>query len=625
MKTEHPRVALPIRRRTALAALLACAAGAGFAQSGVDCTIEYATMRDGTRLATEVYRPAAEGRYPVVLQRTPYNRNGAATDASCANPMFIDFASNGYVALNQDVRGMYRSDGAFHPMQQEVTDGYDAIEWAGTRAWSNGKVGTMGGSYVGLTQRQPATRMPPHLAAIAPAITASDYHDHWTYVNSVFDLWFAQSWIHVTFGRETLLRELLRAGVPRDEANTQVTAWFDRGSAELLSNWVWQLPLKSFPEYRSVAPYYYTWLDHPRYDAYWRRLDVEPRYEQVQVPALNTGAWYDIFQIGTVRNFEGLRGRGGSDAARAGTKLVMTCCGHAGTSGQISWGETVNPTPVTTTMRFFDRYLKGVDNGVEQDPAVQLHVLNPPDTGTEGDAFWVYSDVWPLKNTEWRSWHLASGGAANGSQGDGRLERSAPAGRSVPDRFVYDPRDPVPTVGGNLCCEPALLPAGAHDQSQIELRGDVLVYTSAPLDEDLVAIGPVKVVLWASTSGPDTDFTAKLVDVHHDGIAHNVLDRIVRARFREGSKQPPQLVRPGRAYEYTIELGNVGSVFRKGHRIRLEVSSSNFPHYSRNLNTGRNEADSAEYEVANQTVFHDAARPSRLVLPVVSGIAVPGR
>ena len=233
----HPPSAL---RDAALSALLACAAAAATAQGSPDtsCSVEYATMRDGTRLATEVYRPAGEGRHPVVLQRTPYNRNGAATDTGCANPTFVDFARNGYVALNQDVRGIYRSDGAFHPMQQEVHDGYDAVEWAAAQPWSSSKIGMIGGSYVGLTQWQPATRMPPHLAAIAPAITASDYHDHWTYVNAVFDLWFAQSWIHVTFGRETLLRELLRAGTPREQANEQVTAWFDRGSAQLLTDWI---------------------------------------------------------------------------------------------------------------------------------------------------------------------------------------------------------------------------------------------------------------------------------------------------------------------------------------------------------------------------------------------------
>lgn len=609
-----------------LAAGLALAAGAAAAQSGdVTCHVEYATMRDGARLATEVYAPPGPGRWPVLLQRTPYNRNGAPTDTACANSLFRTYAASGYAVLNQDVRGIYRSDGAFHPMQQEAHDGYDAIEWAAAQPWSSGKVGMLGGSYVGLTQWQPATRTPPSLAAIAPNITASDYHDHWTYVNGVFDLWFAQSWIHATFGRETLLRELLRSGLPREQANAQVAAWVEEGNAALLGDWVWRLPLAGFEPFRAVAPYYETWLQHRFYDAYWRRLDVEPKYERVKVPTLNLGAWYDIFQIGTVRNFLGMRERGGSEQARQGSQLVMTCCGHAGSSGQLSWGP--NPTPQTPELRFFDHWLKGLDNGVDQDPRVQLYVLNPPDSGTEGSGFWVTGDTYPLPGTTPAEWFLASGGNANGSSGDGRLSKQPPRrrGDTVADRFTYDPADPVPTVGGNLCCNPSLLPAGAHDQSTLETRGDVLVYTSEVLDEDMVVIGPVKVELWAATSAPDTDFTAKLVDVHPDGFAHNVLDRIVRVSLRRGSKLPPSPVQPGRAYALTIDLGHAGTVFRKGHAVRLEVSSSNFPHYARNLNTGLDPHTTSEMQRADQTVYHDRLRPSRLVLPLATAVQVPGR
>jgi putative CocE/NonD family hydrolase len=611
----------------------------------VTCHIEYAPMRDGIRLATEVYMPPGPAKYPVIMQRTPYNRNGAATDTNCASTTLRDMAGAGYVVLNQDVRGLYRSEGAFNPMFQEATDGYDAIEWAAAQPWSTGKVGLMSGSYVGLTQWQPAVLTPPHLAAIAPAITASDYHDHWTYVNGVFDLWFGQSWIHATFGREILLRDLLASGLTREAANAQVAAWIAKGNEELRSQWVWQLPLTSFPEFRSIASYYYDWLAHPNYDDYWRRLDIEPRYGNVKVPALNSGAWYDIFQIGTVRNFLGMRAQGGTQEAREGTKLIMTCCGHAGTSGAVSWGPTVNPVPITTQLRFFDRYLKDIQNGVEKDPAVQLYVLNPPDTGTAGSGFWVNSDEYPLPGTADTAYYLASEGGANTRSGNGRLQRRFPGLGPVspnprpgevgiinwhftglgitPDRFSYDPANPVPTVGGNMCCNTTLLPAGAHDQSTVETRADVLVYTSEPLVEDLVVIGPVKVVLWAASSATDTDFTAKLVDVHLDGFAHNVLDRIVRARFRQGSKEPPSLIQPEQAYEYTLELGHAGTVFRKGHRIRLEISSSNFPHYARNLNTGLDNNTTSMFQVAHQTVFHDRNRMSRIVLPIVPTVKVP--
>ena len=346
-------------------------------------------------------------------------------------------------------------------MRQEANDGYDAIEWAARQPWSTGKVGTFSGSYVGLTQWQPAIQTPPSLAAISPNITASDYHDHWTYVNGAFALWFAQSWIPLTMGKETLLRQLLASGQSREQANAEVAAFTERSNRELTSNWVWQLPLKSFPEFRSIAPYYYEWLDHPNYDAYWQALDVEPRYQNVRVPTLNSGAWYDIFQVGTVRNFQGMRTRGGTAEARQGSKLIMTCCGHAGTSGQVSWG-TASP-PVTTELRFFDRYLKGLNNGVEQDPAVQLYVLNPPDTGTQGSGFWVNADQYPLPGTRNTSYYFTSTGRANSSAGDGKLDRTPPwadpdadKGKrrlleelraSIPDQFVYHPNNPVPTVG----------------------------------------------------------------------------------------------------------------------------------------------------------------------------------
>jgi putative CocE/NonD family hydrolase len=587
----------------------------------VSCHLEYAPMRDGVLLATEVYLPTSTGTYPVIMQRTPYNRNGAPVDTSCVDGGSMAMASHGYAVLNQDVRGIYRSQGTFDPMEQEVNDGYDAVEWAAAQPWSNGKVGMFSGSYVGLTQWQAADRTPPHLLAIAPDVTASDYHDNWTYVDGEFDLWFAQSWIHVTFGQEILLRDLLAMGMPRDQANAKVARFAQAGTNHLLDDWVWQLPLVSFPVYQAIAPYYYDWLRHPDYDEHWKRLDIQHRYGNVKVPVLNSGGWYDIFQVGTVRNFVGMRAEGGTAEARAGTKLVMTCCGHAGDSGALTWNQS--PKPVTTTMRFMNHYLKGEDNGVENDPAVQLWVLNPPDTGLAGSGFWVYGDTWPLKGTREVSWFFSSDGHANTSAGDGRLTLLPQP--SAADHFSYDPHDPVPTVGGNMCCEPSLLPAAAHDQTQVEERDDVLVYTSDTLTQDVAVIGPVQVVLYAATSARDTDFTAKLVDVHPDGFAANVLDRLVPARFRNGSRLPPSLVTPGQVYAYTIDLGNAGQVFRTGHRIRVEISSSNFPHYARNLNMGLDNYTTSLMKVANQTVFHDKNRASRIVLPVVPGVVPPDR
>jgi putative CocE/NonD family hydrolase len=609
-----------------VAGLLPAAASA---QEGVTCSVEYAPMRDGVRLATEVYRPAQTGRYPVVLTRTPYNRTFLPTGSNCNNASMRFFAEHGYVALNQDVRGIYRSEGMFHPMVQEARDGYDAVEWAAAQPWSTGKVGMYGGSYVGLTQWQAAITSPPHLAAIVPTITASDYHDNWTYVNGVFDLWFAQSWNQLTFAPETLRRSLLAAGLPREEVERRVAEWYAQSEKALLSSWVWQLPLRSFTGLRGIAPWYYRWLRHPNYDRFWARLDVERRYQKVKVPTLNIGGWYDIFQVGTVRNFLGMRREGGTREARAGTRLIMRASAHAPAPetpptavGEVDFGPNNVLDVDAASLRFYDHYLKGLDNGEQNDPAVRLFVMSPPDTGTTGSGFWVSGNSYPLPGTQTQRWRLGSGGHANTASGDGVLGRRQ-TGRAGADRFVYDPLRPVPTRGGNLCCKGNLLSPGAFDQRPVEQRDDVLVYSSAPLNRPLAVIGDTRVRLWARTSARDTDFTAKLVDVHPDGYAQNVLDRIVRARFRRGSKVKPSLVTPGRAYEYSFDLGNTATLFKPGHRIRLEVSSSNFPHYARNLNNGRTDGSERSARRARQTVLHSARYPSQLELPVAPGIQPP--
>jgi len=623
------------------AAILAIAALVGTARAQpVTCDVEWAPMRDGTVLATEVYLPGEPGPHPVIMTRTPYNRSPAAPLAAsnCANAQMIYFAQHGFVALNQDVRGRYRSGGVMDAMQQEANDGYDAVEWAAARPWSTGKVGLMGGSYVGLTQWQPAKEAPPHLAAIAPQITASDYHDHWTYVNGAFDLWFAQSWMVLTFAGEQLVRNLEAAGVPQADLLATTAAWYADARQRLLTDWVWQLPLDAFDEFRrtdapyqDLAPYYYDWLAHPNYDAFWAKLDVEGRYGDVKVPALNIGWWYDIFQIGTVRNFQNLRAEGGTPEARQGTKLLMWSQCHAcpaGTKvGDIEFGPDNQVNLNALYVRWFDRWLKGIQNGIDTEPAVRIFVMEPPDTGTTGGGFWVESETFPLPGTRVEPWRLLSGGSANGAGGDGVLSRGlgqGPRHASAPaDRFVYDPSDPVPTRGGNMCCINDLNPSGPFDQRAVEQRDDVLVYTSEPLKRDVTVIGNVKVKLWARSSAPDTDFTAKLVDVHHDGYAQNVLNRVVRARFRHGSKLPPSLIQPGEAYEYAIELGNTATVFKAGHRVRLEVSSSNFPHYARNQNTAAPVGSDAVIEVAQQTILHDARHPSVLELPVVPSVRRP--
>ena len=606
-----------------LALVLTAAAAPAGAQSNADdvtCHVEQVPMRDGVPLATEVYQPRQSGNYPVVLTRSPYTRGSQAAGSNCDNPRLMDFARRGYVGLNQDARGRYRSGGAFDPFQQEGGDGYDTVEWAAEQPWSDGRVGIFGGSYVGVTALQAAARAPPHLVTAVAQITASDYHDNWTYVNGAFDLHLNLGWTLAFFAADSQRRSLAGSGLSPEEIDRRVTARLEAGRRDLLPKWVWMLPLNSMPAFREHAPYYYDWLAHPDYDHYWGQVDVEQRYADITVPVLHTGGWYDVFAVGTVRNFVGMRANGGSPAARNGTKLVMTCCGHTRAQGLIGWGPEAQTFDAALTNRWFDHYLKGIDNGIDREPDVQLFVMVPPDRGTDGGGFYLAADEYPLPQAQPIRFHLGSGGRANTRHGDGTLSREAPAG--PPDRFVYDPADPVPTMGGNLCCGDFLL-RGAVDQSDIELRDDVLVYTSEPLAEDLAVIGPVTVRLWASSTARDTDFTAKLVDVHIDGIAHNVLDRIVRARYRNGSKSAASLITPGETYEYTIPLGDTATVFRRGHRIRLEVSSSNFPHFDRNLNTGHPLGQDAAMVTATQTIFHDAAHPSYLELPVAPDVRIP--
>jgi hypothetical protein len=591
-------------------------------KNGVTCRTEYVAMRDGVRLATDVYLPAKPGRYPVIVQRTPYGlRLGhGCFDRLSGNMAF--WAERGYVGITQDSRGTFRSEGEFRPIVQEQADGYDAIEWAAAQPWSTGKVGLTGTSYFGVTQWQAALTSPPHLFAISPGQTATDYHDHWTYVNGVFDLWFAQSWLLHFFSPDNVRRHHIAKGLAAEKALQVSDEYEDQGKQHIFTKWSSQVPLNSFAEYRTVAPYYYDWLAHPNYDDYWKKVDVEAHWDAVKVPALITGGWSDLFALGSVRGFAGVRAHGGSPEARAGTKLIMEPGGHGG-HGVIDYGPARDFDLRALQLRFYDRYLKGVDNGFEREPAAHLYVQVPPDSGTRGSGFWITADSFPPPGAEPVRFNLRSGGHANSRRGDGVLDAEKPP-HGVDDTFVYDPKQPVPSYGGGLCCLSlgSYFGSGAQDQSVIELRDDVLVYTSAPLTKELAVVGPVKVSFWATSTARDTDFTAKLVDVHPDGFAQNVLDRVIRARFRKGSKLPPSLIEPRTPYEYTIDLGYTATVFKPGHRVRLDISSSNFPHLARNHNTGDDPANDARFVVATQTLLHDEKHPSYVELAVVPNIKI---
>jgi putative CocE/NonD family hydrolase len=563
-------------------------------------------MRDGVVLYADLYRPDSPGPFPVALQRTPYDK-GAAGSMTNLDPMKA--ARNGYAVVIQDTRGRYTSEGEFYAFRDEINDGYDTVEWAAAQPWSTGKVGMYGASYVGATQWLAAVARPPHLAAIVPNVTASNYHEGWAYQGGAFELGFNVSWtlLQLTLANFGALSSA--KSVPTEKRRDLIDAVNDM---ELSFR---HLPTKDLPQLQGgLADYYYDWLAHPEFDDYWKNLCIEDNHPRLNVPAYNIGGWYDIFLGGTIRNFLGMRANGGSDDAKRGQKLLIGPWQHGSRGGSVVgdhyFGLAADAMAADLDgvhFRWFDYWLKGIDNGVLDEPPVRVFVM--------GDNVWREEQEWPLARVQNTSYYLHSQGKANSSSGDGSLSPEAP-GEEPPDVYLYNPADPVPTRGGGLCCNPYFAANGAFDQQDIEARPDVLVYSTPPLERDLEVTGPVTVTLWAATSQTDTDFTAKLVDVCEDGCARNLTDGIIRARYRDSSSNA-SFVEPGRVYHYTIDLWATSNVFQRGHRIRVEISSSNFPRFDRNTNTGNVIAGDAEFKPALQTVMHDAQHPSHITLPVV--------
>jgi putative CocE/NonD family hydrolase len=568
------------------------------------------TLRDGVTTYIDVYRPDDAEPHPVILQRTPYNKSMLAV--SIAQIDFLKATRRGYAVAIQDCRGRYTSEGDFRPFYQEMNDGYDSVEWIGTQPWCDGNVGMVGASYIGAVQWLAAVMAPPHLKAIIPIVTASDYYEGWTYQGGAFELGFMVGWVPPYLIAESLLNS--RWGTSPTEADkaTVIAGLND------LSTFANILPLKDLPLTREHAPYFQEWLAHSSRDEFWKGVCISDRHANVRVPSLNVGGWYDVFQGGTVRNFQGVREKGATEEARRGTQLLMGPWYHSNPPAQVvgttdfgvlssSGGTPLEYDVDEDFLRFFDRWLKGERNGVDDDARIKLFVM--------GENAWRYEQEWPPARTQWTEYYLHSDGRANNARGDGLLSTDAP-GAEKADHFLYDPNNPVPTLGGQLCCYFPQMPAGPFDQQPVEARDDVLVYSTPPLARDVEVTGPIAVTLWASTSAPDTDFTAKLVDVHPDGKAINLTDGIIRARFRQGTDQERPIT-PNEPLEYTIDAWNTSNLFKAGHCIRLEISSSNFPRFDRNLNTGHTLGQDAEMQVAVQTILHDAAHPSRVTLPII--------
>jgi putative CocE/NonD family hydrolase len=566
--------------------------------------------RDGVTLYSDIYRPKADGRFPVILMRTPYDKS-----ASWAVVPAYQIATHGYVVIVQDVRGRYTSEGEWYPFRHESNDGYDAVEWAAALPSSDGKVGMMGGSYVGATQMLAAIAHPPHLAGICPMVTASNYHDGWTYQGGALEQWFDQNWM-TQLATNTLSRLISK--------NTNALL----GAS--------MLPLTHYPAFNytslpasadataQLAPYYLDWLAHPDYDAYWKQWSIEEHYSEIRVPALHIGAWYDIFLAGTLRNYMGIKAHGGTDAARNNQRLLIQIGGHAGFGrriGDVEFGDEAVKFPNTDVLiDWYDYLFKGAQNEFATDKSsttgqpVRIFVMGANTYRQESD--------WPPPVAKPTRYFLHSGGSANSLRGDGGLSLTPPK-KETPDKFMYDPANPMPTIGGSLCCDAEHYEPGPRDQRAAENRDDVLVYSSRPLAEDLEVTGPVTLELWVRSSAVDTDFTAKLVDVSPGGFAMNLTDGILRMRYRD-SQEKPEPMNPGQVYKISVDLWATSNVFKKGHIMRLDVSSSNFPRFDRNLNTAADQATSREFVSATNSILHDADHPSALLVPVIpAGAAVP--
>jgi putative CocE/NonD family hydrolase len=566
------------------------------AQSAPDISIERNVVmktRDGVTLKADVYRPAGDGPFPVLLQRTPYNKDNAASFARKA-------VARGFMVVVQDVRGRYTSEGEWYTFRHETDDGYDTIEWAAALPHSNGKVGMFGGSYVGATQMLAAIGHPPHLAGICPVVTASNYHENWTYQGGAFEQWFNESWT-TGLAQDTLNRKIR-------EASNALTG----DKLPIKQYPLFNLHLDPFASTAQLAPYFLDWASHPTYDSYWKQWSIEENYANIQVPALTVAAWYDIFQGGSLRNYIGLRDHAGNDAARRGQRLFVTIGGHAGSGqkiGDVDFGPAAAEYDEDAIiLDWYDYLFLGKQNQFASDKPVRIFVM--------GDNKWRDESAWPLAAAVSTRYFLGATSGANRASGDGTLSTTALHGSSS-DTFVYDPANPVPTTGGPLCCDAQHLAAGPRDQKDVESRLDVLVYSTPPLDHDVEVTGPVTLDLFAKSSAVDTDFTAKLVDVWPNGFAQNLTEGILRASFRDSTTGDPKPLDPTKVYEYKIDLWSTSNVFLKGHRIRLEVSSSNFPRFDRNLNTGQSAANSGTFVKAVNSVLHDSDHPSALILPVV--------
>ena len=560
-------------------------------------------MRDGTRLAADVYLPKAEGTFPVLIERTPYNKE-ECPEIQVDSPRY--YSTRGYGVVIQDVRGRFASEGNFIPFHDDGwgtnRDGYDTVEWAASQRWSNGKIGMIGGSYSGATQYRLAPTRPPHLVSMFARESSSDYHAEWVYRGGAFELGFSLPWSL----QSITLKNLPHLVSP--DLLERKKGILEQATAEMES-WYRHRPLGQLPLLEGLSDWYNDWLAHPDDGPYWWRWNIALKHNEIDVPIYHLGGWYDIFLRGTLENFIGISQKGMAEKARSSQRLIIGPWVHGplntgSKAGEMDFGPEAAVDLNALRLRWFDHWLKGMENGLPEEPPVKVFVM--------GRNKWREEDSWPLKGTRYTKYHLRSGKSGSvRSLNDGLLDLAPPSDAENPDSYLYDPANPTPTMGGCTLS----IPSGPFDQRKIDEMS--LTYTTAPLTEDLEVVGAVKCVLYALSSAPDTDWVVRLTDVYPDGRSMLLADGILRARYRD-SREHPSLIMPNRIYRYEIDLWATANLFKAGHRIRVAVASSSFPRWDPNLNTGGDLGREVKGQVALNTIFHDVERASYMILPVVA-------
>jgi putative CocE/NonD family hydrolase len=556
-------------------------------------------MRDGIAMQADIWRPNDGQKHPVLLQRTPYDRANSFAVIVNAGIEPLRAVAKGFVVAISDTRGRFGSQGTFDPFRTEAHDGYDTVQWLATRPYSNGRVGMYGASYYAATQLLAATARPPALKAIAPQVTASDYHDTWTYQGGALQLGFTLYWALGLAAAELARRR--KAGENLDAEAEELAELLAEPSRAFRIR-----PLTEIRALRALLPAWNQWLAHPSRDDYWRAVSIADHYAALDLPALHIGGWFDLFLRGTLANFAGMSTTG------AQQRLIIGPWAHAvcyDALGEVDYGPSAAAVALDLTRVHLDWFASHLADGParQEAPAVTIFVM--------GANTWRHEETWPPKRARTHRWYLH-----RGTSGEGVLDTNLPAQDGGHTGYVYDPRNPVPTIGGATFLPGVYvgLNAGQRDQQIVERRPDVVTFTSPPLTEPLELCGPVTMVLYAATDAADTDWTAKLVDVHPDGRALNVCDGIARARYRGGAEEP-ELIPPSTTAEFRIDLGATSLLLEPGHALRVEISSSNFPRFDAHPNVGKAVAEvtSDEAVVAQQQIWHSADQPSHLEVSVI--------